>query len=261
MNPRYHERVFVITRSGLAGILVAAALLLTSPARACTPPSREARIRVSFLADSDLASMVKWAKEQTCADYTFDSALASRRLAHGVILVVAGRDVESIFEILLHPMNLAIKGAGPRRTIVATGTESAQSKASRDREKADSERERIVANLGAEITKQDAFHYTITRKGVEAALASLSSLGRSLRIVPDVKNGKVSGLRLFAIKPGSLLSRIGFEDDDLIQTVNGNDITTPDKALATYSKLRSTSLVRAAVLRAGKPIAIEIKIE
>ena len=261
MNPRYHERVFVITRAGIPGILIAAALSFTSLAQACAPPSREARVRVSFLADCDLAAMVKWAKEQTCADYTFDDVLAKRRLAHGVILVVAGRDVEPIFEILLHTMNLASKGAGPRRTIVATGTESAQSRASRDREKADGERERIVSNLEAEITKVDESHYTITRKGVEAALGNLLSLNRSLRITPELKNGKPLGYRLSSIKHGSLLACVGFENGDLIQAINGNDITTPDKALATYAKLRTTSMVRAAVLRGGKPIAIEIRIE
>jgi general secretion pathway protein C len=213
------------------------------------------------LADSDLTAMVTWAKEQTCADFTFDHALANRRLAQGVILVVAGRDVESTVESLLHTMNLAVKGAGTRRTIVATGPESAQSKASREREKADSERERIVSNLEAEITKKDDFHYTITRKAVEATLGSLLSLSHSLRIAPDVRNGKTIGYRLSAMKPGSLLAHVGFANGDLIQAVNGNDITTPEKALATYSRLRSTSIVRAAVLREGKPIAIEIKIE
>jgi len=262
MNPGYDARVFVIRKVGFAALVCAAMLALASaPARACTPHTRDARVRVSFLADSDLGTMVKWAKEQTCADYVFDDSLSARRLAQGVILTVAGRDVGSVFEILLHTMNLRLKGTGAKRTIVAEGPESAQSKAARDRENADGERQRIFANLETQISKTDDYHYTITRKGVEAALGNLAALSHSARIVPDVKNGKPNGFRVSAIKPGSPLARVGFHNGDLIQAVNGNDVSTPAKAIETYSKLRSAGLVRASVLRAGKPVAIEIKIE
>jgi DNA-binding transcriptional regulator GbsR (MarR family) len=43
--------------------------------------------------------------------------------------------------------------------------------------------------------------------------------------------------------------------------VNGNDISSPEKALETYGKLRTTGQVHAALLHAGKPIGIDIKIE
>jgi general secretion pathway protein C len=178
-----------------------------------------------------------------------------------VILTVVGRDVGATFELLLHTMNLRLRGTGANPTIVATGPELAQSKAARQREKADGERERVFANLEAEIAKKDDTHYTITRKGIDAALGNLASLGRSMRIVPEVKNGKPTGFRVFAIKPGSLLSRVGFHNGDLIQAVNGHDISTPEKALETYAKLRTTGQVHAAILRDGKPIAIDIKIE
>jgi general secretion pathway protein C len=218
-------------------------------------------VRVSFLADSDLGTMVKWAKEQTCADYAFDESLSARRLAQGVILTVVGRDVGSVFEILLHTMNLGLKGAGAKRTIVATGPESAPSKAARDREKADGERERIFDNIGTEVSKTDETHYTITRRAVDAALGNLAALSRSVRIAPEVRNGKPKGFRLFAIRPGSLLGRVGFRNGDIIQAVNGNDTSTPEKAIETYNKLRTAGLVRASLLREGKPVAIEIKIE
>jgi hypothetical protein len=72
MNPRYDARVFAISKASFAALLLATALA-SGPARACTPKPKETRVRVSFLADSDLATMVKWAREQTCADYAFDA--------------------------------------------------------------------------------------------------------------------------------------------------------------------------------------------
>ena len=72
---------------------------------------------------------------------------------------------------------------------------------------------------------------------------------------------KPSGFRIFAIKPGSLLARIGFQSGDLVQALNGNAIATPDKALEAYARLRTAELVRVSLLREGKPMAIEMKIE
>jgi len=232
-----------------------------SLAATCAPSKPDTRVHVSFLADSDLASLVKWAKQATCVDYTFESALAGRRLAQGVILTVTGRDTGAIFEILLHTMNLRTYGRGPKRSIVAAGLETAQSREANEKEKADLEREKVLANIDAEIKRKDDSHYTITRRGADALIASVSSVARSVRVVPELKGGKVLGFRLFSLKPGSILPRFGFQNGDLVQSLNGSDVTTPDKALEAYAKFRTTGVVQIAFQRVGKPHTIEVKIE
>jgi hypothetical protein len=254
--------VIAVPRNSLLAILAATLLTFsTKPTHACKQPIPGGRVHVSFLADSDLPSMVRWAKEHTCLEYTFDSTLAGRRLAQGVILTVVSHDVGTIFELLLHTMNLRTKGTGPKRTIVSTGPESTQSKTAREKEKADIERDRIMSNIEAEITKKDENHYSITRRGIDAALGSFSVLTRSVRIVPEVKNGKPNGFRLNSIRPGSLLARVGFISGDLVQTVNGYDISTPEKALEVYAKVRAFSVVRVSLLRGEDPLTIETTIE
>ena len=44
---------------------------LASPAQACTPPKPNAPVRVSFLADSGLNALAKWAHETTCVEYDY----------------------------------------------------------------------------------------------------------------------------------------------------------------------------------------------
>jgi hypothetical protein len=241
------------------------ALLLTgaaaSPPRACVPSKPDARVHVSFLADSDLASLAKWAKESTCVDYVFESPLAGRRLAQGVILTVTGRDVGATFEILLHTMNLRSYGRGTKRSIVAAGPETAQSKAANEREKADVDRERVLANIDAEIKRKDDSHYTVTRRGADAIIASVSIIARTLRVVPESKGGKPLGFRLVGLKQGSVLTRFGFRSGDLVQALNGNDLSAPDKALEAYGKFRTAGVVRASFQRAGKPLTVEVQIE
>jgi type II secretory pathway component PulC len=234
---------------------------VASPARLCAPAKPDARVHVSFLADSDLASLAKWAKEATCVEYTFESALAGRRLAQGVILTVTGRDAGAIFEILLHTMNLRSYGHGAKRSIVAAGPETAQSKTANEKEKVDVERDKVLANLHAEIKRKDDSHYTITRRGADAVITSLPSIARTIRIAPEAKGGKPIGFRLVSLKPGAILTRVGFQNGDVILSLNGNDLTSPDKALEAYTKFRTTGVMRAGFLRANKPLAVEIKIE
>ena len=240
---------------------VVISLAAANPARACKPPGPDARVHVSFLADSDLASLAKWGRESTCIEYTFSGLLAERRMAQGVILTVTGRDVGTIFEILLHTMNLRSTGRGAKRAIFATGPETAQSKAANEREKADGDRDKVLGNIDAEITRKDDSHYRITRRGADAIIASISSIARSVRVQPESKNGKPIGFRLLALKPGSVPTHFGFQNGDLVSAFNGNDLTAPDKALDAYAKFRTTGVVQVSFLRQGKPRTVELKIE
>ena len=244
--------------AALALALVGAA---SSPARPCAPAKPDARVHVSFLADSDLATLAKWAKASTCVEYAFEPALAGRRLAQGVILTVAGRDSGAIFEILLHSMNLRTYGRGAKRSIVADGPETAQSREANEKEKAELDRERVLGNIDAEITRKDDSHYVITRRGADAVIASLPVIARTMRVTPEAKGGKAIGFRLLALKPGALLTRVGFQNGDVVHSLNGNELTSPDKALEAYTNFRATGVLRAGFVRASQPRFIEIKIE
>jgi hypothetical protein len=227
----------------------------------CAPAKPDARVHVSFLADSDLGALVKWAKATTCIDYSFEAALAGRRLGQAVILTVTGRDLGGILDILLHSMNLRTYGRGNRRTIVADGAESAESRATNDEQRVEHDREKVLANLAAEIKRKDEGHYTISRRGLDVMLGSMPILARSMRVVPEVKDGKPVGIRLFGLKPEGPLAHLGMQNGDLVQSFNGSPLTTPAEALAAYNHLRTTGELRTGVLRRGKSLSVEIRVE
>ena len=54
---------------------------------------------------------------------------------------------------------------------------------------------------------------------------------REARIVPEQENGKVVGIRMFGIRPDTLLGMLGMENGDRLQTINGFDMASPEKAL------------------------------
>ena len=62
---------------------------------------------------------------------------------------------------------------------------------------------------------------------------------RQARIVPEQENGKVVGIRLFGVRPDTLLGMLGMENGDRLQNINGFDMTSPEKALEAYARLRT----------------------
>ena len=59
--------------SAVLALLLAGAA--SGTARPCVPTKADARVRVSFLADSDVATLARWAKETTCVEYAYEPAL------------------------------------------------------------------------------------------------------------------------------------------------------------------------------------------
>jgi general secretion pathway protein C len=93
---------------------------------------------------------------------------------------------------------------------------------------------------------------------VDHVLEDQAELMRCARVVPEQdEHGKITGVRLFGIRPGSLMAALGFENGDTLHTVNGFDMTSPDRALEAYSKLRSASDLSVGISRKGKKMVLE----
>ena len=69
----------------------------------------------------------------------------------------------------------------------------------------------------------------------------------------------VVGVRLFGIRPDTLLGSIGLENGDRLETINGFKMSSPEKALEAYTRLRAADGLTLQVDRGGKPMTIDIK--
>ena len=69
------------------------------------------------------------------------------------------------------------------------------------------------------------------------------------------------GIRLFGIRPDSLLGTLGLENGDRLSSINGFEMSDPQKALEAYSKLRTADHLTVAVNRRGKPMNIDFNIK
>ncbi len=114
--------------------------------------------------------------------------------------------------------------------------------------------------LGAGVKKVSDSEYTIPKAEVDNVLSNMSKLATQARIVPSFRNGKANGFKLFSIRPNSLYAKIGIQNGDIIQKINGYEINSPDKALAIYSKLKDATNISVDLLRRGKKKSLSYNI-
>jgi general secretion pathway protein C len=112
----------------------------------------------------------------------------------------------------------------------------------------------LEEEVGKSIRKVGEGKYELERSALNKVLANTTILARSARIVPSMKDGQPNGFKLYAIRPGSLYSMLGMFNGDTINAINGNSITTPDKALEIYTKLRNASHLTISFTRQSKTL-------
>lgn len=109
-------------------------------------------------------------------------------------------------------------------------------------------------SAGDGITQVDENNYVIPREEIDKQLSNLNSIATQARIVPSFKNGVANGFKLFSIRPGSIYSKIGIQNGDVIKKINGYEINSPDKALEVYSKLKEASKIEIEFERRGSQL-------
>ena len=114
----------------------------------------------------------------------------------------------------------------------------------------------LLAVVKSKIQKVSDTEFNIDRSVVDKILENQADLMKSARIVPETKDGKVLGIRLFGIKPDTLLGTLGLQNGDRLESINGFNMGSPEKALEAYARLRTASQLDVTVNRRGVDVAI-----
>ena len=103
--------------------------------------------------------------------------------------------------------------------------------------------------------------FTIARADVDSYFADAATMSREVRIVPYFKDGSSQGFKLFSIRPGSFYASCGIRNGDILKTVNGYELASPDKALDAYTKMKGAKRATLELERNGSPVIVTIDIE
>jgi general secretion pathway protein C len=119
----------------------------------------------------------------------------------------------------------------------------------------------MQAAVDSGIKKIDDNNYEIDKGLVEKVLLNPMAVAKGARVVPSMKNGKPDGFKLYAIRPSSAFARLGLANGDTLQSINGFELTSADKALEVYTKLREATSLEVEVTRRGKPVTLKYSIK
>lgn len=119
----------------------------------------------------------------------------------------------------------------------------------------------VPDDIAKRIRKVSDTEFQIDRAVVDNILEHQAELMRTARIVPEQKDGKVVGIRLFGIRPETLLGKLGLQNGDRLEAINGFEMASPEKALEAYARLRTADSLSVKVTRRGNPVTIDFKIQ
>ena len=107
------------------------------------------------------------------------------------------------------------------------------------------------AQTPATIRRTGADAFIVDRRELAGAVDNMSGLMTQLRAVAEVADGRPAGFRLFQIKEDSIFHRLGLQDGDVVQRVNGTTLDDPTSLLTFLGRLRNEPRVAVDIMRAG----------
>lgn len=116
------------------------------------------------------------------------------------------------------------------------------------------------AGADSRIQKISDTEAVVERSLINELLANPANFVKSVRVRPQREGGKVVGYKLRRFQANSPLAALGAQKGDVIQAVNGVDLTSMDKALGAFQSLRSANDLKFSITRAGKPMDINVSI-
>jgi general secretion pathway protein C len=133
-------------------------------------------------------------------------------------------------------------------------------KASKRRKKRGKRPPRVPRDIASKVKRTGEGQYRIDRSVIDELLEKGPRLMRSTKMVPVKKGGRIVGMRVSNVGKGTLLSTLGVRNGDQIRSINGFEISNPEKALRAYARLRSASDISIQLQRGKSPVTLDYHI-
>jgi general secretion pathway protein C len=102
--------------------------------------------------------------------------------------------------------------------------------------------------------------FTVAEDDLNSELANLPRLLSQARAVPYFRNGKSVGMRLFAIRAGSMYEKLGLKNGDIVKAVNNNNLSDPAQALKLFEQLKNERTIAVKTERNGQDLDLNYSI-
>jgi len=102
------------------------------------------------------------------------------------------------------------------------------------------------------VTRLSDNQFSIDEGGVAQLTGNFNQFMTQVRLVPYFEGNKSAGYRIAAVRPGTTFEKLGFQGGDVLQQVNGLDVSSPDKMYTIFQNLKDEKKVTVSILRQGQ---------
>lgn len=120
----------------------------------------------------------------------------------------------------------------------------------------------IQERIATQVQRNDDGSYDVPRDLIqEVANDSALLQSQAPTIAPNYVNGQPRGFRLQGVRSDSIFSAIGVRNGDVIVSVNGTELDSPQRALELYQAMLQQNSVSMQVLRRGREQTLRYNIQ
>lgn len=115
--------------------------------------------------------------------------------------------------------------------------------------------------LAQGIEKVNETNYNISRTMLNKVLDNAGRLIGIAAVSPKTEGGQPVGMEIRGVRANTLLTKLGIQNGDILESVNGQSLTSTDAALGAYTTLRTADKFNLSIRRAGKSMIINYNLQ
>ncbi len=102
--------------------------------------------------------------------------------------------------------------------------------------------------------------HVLPRSFVDGAIANANQILTQVRVKPYFVSGISEGYWVGNIQPGSIIEKMGLQNGDIVKSVNGEILDSPEKIFQVYQQVRETGAISVDVERDGTIVTLTYEI-
>ncbi len=110
------------------------------------------------------------------------------------------------------------------------------------------------------VTKIGENAFALDEATIGQITGNINKYMTNVRLIPYFEGNKSAGYRVAAIRPGSAFEQLGFKGGDVIQQINGLEVSSPDKMYTIFQNLKDEKKVAVNIVRQGQKNTITYEI-
>lgn len=115
--------------------------------------------------------------------------------------------------------------------------------------------------LAEGIEKVNDTNYNISRTMMNKVLDNAGRLIGIAAVRPKMEDGRSVGMEIRGVRANTLLTKLGIQNGDVLESVNGQSLTSTDAALGAYTTLRTADKFNIAIQRGGKTMLVNYNLQ